>query len=79
MGGRLSLTAYVLITLVDANGVCTDELTQIILEARNRAVAFLEANKDDITFRRPYGLALLTYAISLHAPNSNFAREMNDR
>ena len=79
VGGRLTLTAYVLITLVDAKDVCSSDLTRRLETARNLAVAFLQRHKNDPTFNRPYGLALLTYALSLHDPTSSFTVEMNNR
>ena len=75
----MSLTAYVLITLNDARSVCTPQLSRSIVAARNLAVTFLQANKDDVTFRKPYALSLLTYALSLRDPTTAFAREMNTR
>ena len=34
---------------------------------------YLEDNENDPTFRRPYGLALLAYALILQNPNSDAA------
>ncbi|XP_076805082.1 complement C3-like isoform X2 [Clavelina lepadiformis] len=79
VGGALSLTAYVLITLVHADDQCSTELNQQIIAARNKAIAFLERNKNDNTFHRTYGAALLAYALSLHDPSTVFVQEINQR
>ncbi|CAK8698070.1 unnamed protein product [Clavelina lepadiformis] len=80
IGGRLTLTAYVLITLLESQSPCSSELNNRIQVSVENAVTFLQRNKDDETFqRRPYALAILSYALALHNRNSRFFREVNNR
>uniref|UniRef100_H2YNV3 NTR domain-containing protein n=1 Tax=Ciona savignyi TaxID=51511 RepID=H2YNV3_CIOSA len=79
VGGKYSLTAYVLITLIDAARINCSEINQQIHDAKIRAVNYLRANGNHAAFQRPYGLALLTYAMANYDPESQFALALYER
>ncbi|CAK8698072.1 complement C3-like [Clavelina lepadiformis] len=80
VGGKLTLTAYVLITLLETRSRCLNDLNSRIEDSIERAINYLETNENHVTFQqRPYALAILSYALALNNPYSPFARRMNDR
>ena len=66
---NLTLTAYVVISLLESPSHCSEALQQSIDAAVQSAAMYLQENQNDPTFDRPYGLALLTYALILQNPN----------
>jgi len=70
VGGPLTLTAYIVTILLEEESKCSSTLKQRIVAAVQDAVQYLIRNKDSSTFRRPFGLSLLSYALALAQPLS---------
>uniref|UniRef100_F6U649 NTR domain-containing protein n=1 Tax=Ciona intestinalis TaxID=7719 RepID=F6U649_CIOIN len=79
VGGRYSLTAYVLVTLIEAQRINCSGVNQQIQQSRDKAINYLRNNRNHPAFQRPYGLSILTYAMALHDQSSAFTIELNQR
>ena len=80
VGGDLTLTAYVVISLLETPSRCDDsQLNQNIATSVTNAMNYLISQKDSTTFQRTFGIALFSYALALHQPSSSATKEMFDR
>ncbi|CAK8698466.1 unnamed protein product [Clavelina lepadiformis] len=75
-----TLTAYVLIALIETPNSCSQSVRSRIGTVADRAVAYLQQSRNNqILTQDPYAMSILSYALELYGGSVDFSNEVYER